>query len=43
MKKDFIEVTPDQGSLNSELVVTADTNLSFSAKNTSVNVSGGYN
>ena len=44
MKKDFIEVTPDQGNLDSELIVAVDGNVSFQAKNTSFSVSGGgYN
>ncbi|WP_443901225.1 hypothetical protein [Odoribacter laneus] len=41
MKKDFIEVTPDQGNLDSELNVAVDGNVSFQAKNTSFSVSGG--
>ena len=39
MKKDFIEVTPDQGSFDSELTVIADMNLNANARSTTLNFS----
>ena len=39
MKKDFIEVTPDQGSFDSELTVIADMNLNANAQSTTLNFS----
>lgn len=39
MKKDFIEVTPDQGSFDSELTVISDMNLNANARSTTLNFS----